>query len=87
MKEINPLVPSLHQAKKIVLPGYTAPTKVYGELFFIIIIIIELSTQFYAGEIPFYVNLPSTIIRKCLANPCLMKNLATYPQFTEGVIR
>ena len=27
-KELNPLVPSISQAKKIVLPGYEAPKKV-----------------------------------------------------------
>lgn len=44
--------------------------------------------QFYSENgTPFYVNLPSTILSKCLLNPVVSHKLERYPTETDGPVK
>ena len=82
-KDLNPFSPSLTRIKNIELPGYTSPVKVI-----IIVIIKHVSSepflQFSASDgMPFYMNLPSIILKRSLARKDVAEQLNRYPVHTE----
>ena len=94
-KELQPGTPSLYQLKAIVLPGFIPPAKVYIAIaatvaitciYIHAMVYTELQSflQFYtpAGN-PFYVNLPSTILRLALGSFDISRQLHRYPVYTH----
>ena len=87
-KELQPGTPSLYQLKAFVLPGFVPPAKVYccNNMHVYMQWYTEQQSflQFYTpAGIPFYVNLPSTILRLALGSSDISRQLHRYPVYTH----
>ena len=87
-QELDPTSPSIYQVKHFQLPGLIPPTKVSSRLTRGIddAFIVPIQCHSVKG-IPYFVNYPSTILKKCLGIPEISKNLNRFPVCADGDIR
>ena len=87
LKELDPHAPSLGAIKAIQLPKFKPPQKVtyVPNVYNHYLIIIVYSLKFLSTSgIPFYVNLPTTIVANCLLKIETASKLERYPVVTIG---
>ena len=82
MKSLDDTTPSISSVKSVDIPGFVPPVKVYiynHKQHCNYNNIIHLMQFYSKSGTPFYVNLPSTILKKCLGNPLIACSLHRYP--------
>lgn len=80
--------PSLSKVKNTVLPGFCEPQKV--NLIFLLTwcdYIVVYIQHYTAQGVPFYVNKPSNIVRRCLAMPDISSAIARFPVVPKNEMR
>lgn len=69
-----------HDIKKLRLPGFTEPRKVCLLCFVAYIFIFVTIIQHHTTKgIPFYINLPSNILKRCLSMPDIARFISRFP--------
>lgn len=77
---LNATTPSLCTIKNIKLPGFNEPKKVNGlQLYFVSLSLSKIVQHYTTEGVPFYVNCPSNIIKRCLGMAGIAKNIARFP--------
>ena len=91
-KRLNLLSPSLKQLRDFKLPGFVSPKKVrcfvYSVKSYINYSAHACFIQFYSTRgVPFYMNSPIEIVRRCIGNPRIATALFRYPVANADPIR
>lgn len=79
-------IPAISTLKKLKLPGFVPPTKVY--VIYYDVLFSSIFVQFISSKgIPFFMNLPKTVIQQTFADPTLSNKIARYPVLANNIIR
>ena len=76
-------VPSFSSLKKFRLPGFVEPTKVSTEVCRFFPDNITVFQYYTSDGIPFFINKPSDILRRCLGVPKIAESIVRFPVSTE----